>query len=237
MQDISRRHFVVAGLGLVAASCTRSERLMTARPRPLWPVSENRPHVDGQVMTLPPPDKSVAAPVGPIMAYPRDRWAKAMPIRKRLQAMGGIRRITVHHEGSTPVWFTDLASTAQRLEAIRASHLNRLNAGDIGYHLIVDRAGRVWQGRDLRYQGAHVRDHNANNIGIMVLGNFDLQRPTDVQLTTLRRTVGKLMHQYDLATQHVFTHQEFNVTSCPGKSLQNRMVALRRGDDLLIQTT
>lgn len=234
MQEISRRHFIVAGLGLVAAGCTQPERLVSARPRPLWPASQHRPDVGGQVVTLPQAvDSVVTQPMEPILAYSRDRWAKAKPIGKRLRAMGPIRRITVHHEGSTPVWFNDIGSTERRLEAIRISHLKRLSAGDIGYHLVIDRAGRIWQGRDLKYQGAHVRDHNANNIGIMVLGNFDLQRPTDVQLATLRGTVAKLLHQYRIAIKNVFTHQEFNITSCPGKGLQNRMVAMRRGGHLL----
>jgi len=144
-----------------------------------------------------------------------------------------VERMTVHHEGWTPVWFDDVQSTSKRLESIRRSHLKRFQAGDIGYHFVIDRAGRVWQGRDLRYQGAHVRDHNANNIGVMVLGNFDLQRPTKAQLSTLGFTLAQLMQRYRILSKHVVTHQELNVTSCPGKSLQSQVVAMRRSGQLV----
>ncbi len=146
--------------------------------------------------------------------------------------MRGVNRITIHHEGWTPVWFTDARSVSQRLESIRRSHLDRLGAGDIGYHLIIDRAGRVWQGRSMGYQGAHVRDHNAHNIGVMVMGNFDLQRPSDAQHAALHQTLVGLVRQYRIPSKHVFTHQEFNVTSCPGRSLQKHTNALRRSGKL-----
>ncbi len=143
--------------------------------------------------------------------------------------MRAVEHITIHHEGWTPVWFDDVRSTSQRIESIRVSHLRRLHAGDIGYHLVIDRAGRVWQGRDLRYQGAHVRDHNTENLGIMVLGNFDLQRPTQAQNDALRHTVSTFMRRYRVPLRQVFTHQELNVTSCPGKVLQRHVTVLRRG--------
>ena len=231
MVDLSRRQLIVSGLGLVAAGCSGSRLVTTPRPGPLWPTSQVRPHIDGRAVTML-PNEAAAKAVGPIMAYPRARWAKARPIQRRLRAMGRIQRITIHHEGWTPVWFNDLASTSRRLESIRTSHLKRLQAGDIGYHLIIDRAGQIWQGRDLQYQGAHVRDQNTNNVGVMVLGNFDLQRPTDLQLTTLHQTVTRLMHQYDIPVNQVFTHQEFNITSCPGKALQGKLVAMRRSGEL-----
>ncbi len=188
-------------------------------------------------IALPPP---VAAPrrppvrviTSPIRAIPRENWAKGSPISGRLNPMGAYRRITVHHEGWTDVWFSDQAKTAKRLESIRRSHLDRLRAGDIGYHFIIDRAGRLWEGRSLRYQGAHVRDHNANNIGVMVLGNFTRQRPTDVQMNTLGKTLKSLMKRYRVPVGRVYTHQELTPTSCPGKSLQRSMMALRSGQYL-----
>jgi N-acetyl-anhydromuramyl-L-alanine amidase AmpD len=146
----------------------------------------------------------------------------------RILPMGTVERITVHHEGSTEVTFADWVSTAQRLEMIRQSHLERLHAGDIGYHYVIDRAGNIWQGRDIAFQGAHVRDHNAGNVGVMVLGNFDVQRPTDAQLATLRTTVATLRQAYRVPLGRVYTHKELNPTECPGINLQGRMVAFRQ---------
>lgn len=163
-----------------------------------------------------------------IQAIPRAKWARSAPITAKLNPMNGVNRITIHHEGWTPVYFTDYATTAARLERVRQGHLSRLNAGDIGYHYIVDRAGRVWQGRDTRFQGAHVRSNNEHNLGVMCLGNFDQESPTDVQMAAMRDVVAKLMRQYRVPANRVLTHQEINPTACPGRVMQPRVVALRR---------
>jgi hypothetical protein len=151
-----------------------------------------------------------------------------------MDPMVAIHRLTVHHEGAPdPVWFTDAQQTAQRLDKIRRAHLQRMNAGDIGYHLVIDRAGRLWSGRPLKYQGAHVKDHNERNLGIMVLGNFELQEPTEAQLNTLTASLAGLMRRFNLGTERVHTHRELMPTVCPGKRLQPKIVALRRSPKLL----
>lgn len=144
--------------------------------------------------------------------------------------MGSIRRITVHHEGSTPVTFTDPAATIRRLEGIRRYHFRERGWGDIGYHYVIDRSGYIWAARDLSYQGAHVKDHNERNLGIMVLGNFDEQRPSVEQFNTLQRAVATFMRGYDVPLQRVYTHRELTPghTECPGRYLQQYMVKIRR---------
>jgi N-acetyl-anhydromuramyl-L-alanine amidase AmpD len=103
-----------------------------------------------------------------------------------------------------------------------------MRAGDIGYHFIIDRAGRIWEGRPLIYQGAHVKDENEHNLGIMTLGNFDRQSPTTAQLMTLQHMLAYLRHQYSVPVSKVYTHQELNPTACPGLHLQPRIVAMRK---------
>ncbi len=234
MKEISRRQFAIASIGLVAVGCTESRRIVHRRlPPPIDPPTRLRSY--DPPSTLPPrsqPQVQVPTATQPLKAIARSQWTTAKPIKARLRPLQSVKRITVHHEGWKPVWFDDVRTTAARLERIRKSHLERLHAGDIGYHLIIDRAGRVWQGRDLRYQGAHVRNHNVNNLGIMVLGNFELQRPTEVQQNALRHALLILMRHNRVPTNQVFTHQELNVTSCPGKALQAHMVSLRRNGRL-----
>jgi hypothetical protein len=84
----------------------------------------------------------------------------------------------------------------------------------------------------MRYQGAHVKDHNEHNIGVMVLGNFDEQKPTGAQLTTLRGTLVKLMGYYDVPVSRVHTHRELNPTTCPGDALQPQVNYLRSSGQL-----
>ncbi len=142
--------------------------------------------------------------------------------------MGRVSRMTVHHEGWKPVWFADQRSTAERLDLIRESHRGR-GWADIGYHYIIDRAGMVWEGRDIRYQGAHVRNQNEENLAIMLLGNFDLQRPSDAQYVKLIDTLRVLRYRHNVPVNRIYTHQELMPTACPGRALQPQMVSLRQG--------
>ena len=240
---LTRREMLLAGMSLVAAGCTQQSALIIDRPHTDWPsnVTRPRPTTGGVVVrprTYPPASRSTAAaipapaaaatPVATaLQAIPRSSWASKPPISARILPMTSVNRITCHHEGWTPVWFSDALTTKDRMETIRASHIQRMQAGDIGYHFVIDRAGRVWEGRPLLYQGAHVKNQNENNIGIMTLGNFDRQSPTTAQLMTLQHTLSYLRHQYKIPVGRVYTHQEFNPTACPGLNLQPRIVTMR----------
>jgi hypothetical protein len=234
--SVSRREFLVAGLGLAVAGCTEYAADWNDRPQPQWTSGPTTP--SGQRVHAPAPQPPVATPPAPAPApgglqiIPRAQWAKAAPIMPRINPMRGINRITVHHEGWTAVWFSDYASTAARIESDRRTHVSDRGWGDIGYHYIIDRAGRVWEGRNVAYQGAHVKANNENNLGIMLLGNFDYQEPTSAQQESLRRTVAAMMRQYRVPVSRVYTHQEIQPTRCPGQLLQPRFVAMRRNGHL-----
>jgi N-acetylmuramoyl-L-alanine amidase len=141
--------------------------------------------------------------------------------------MKGVSRITIHHEGHTPVWFTDERSTKARLEQVRSIHTRDRRWGDIGYHYIIDRAGRIIEGRSVAYQGAHVSKQNPHNIGVMLLGNFEKQSPSQAQLTALQSTLRHLMGRYKVPVNRVYTHRELGPTVCPGRNLQPRIASLR----------
>lgn len=113
------------------------------------------------------------------------------------------------------------------MELIRKWHLQR-GFGDIGYHYVVDRAGRIWEGRSLRFQGAHVRKNNERNLGVMVLGNFDKQQPSSAQIAVVNDLLPQLSRTYGVPTHRIYTHQELMPTTCPGSTLQAHMVNLRR---------
>ncbi len=111
-----------------------------------------------------------------------------------------------------------------------------MHAGDIGYHYVIDYSGRVWEGRPIEYQGAHAGNNDANkgNIGIVVFGNFDIQRPTQAQLSSLQTLTEQLMKQYDIPLSKVYTHCEIRkvcglgATDCPGKYLQAQVDLMRK---------
>jgi hypothetical protein len=120
---------------------------------------------------------------------------------------------------------------AARIERYRVGHRAR-GWGDIGYHLVIDRGGAVWQGRSVRWQGAHVKDHNEGNIGVLVMGNFEVQQPAPAQLDTLARVVADLRRIYRIPQGRVMTHREWAgaQTLCPGRSLQPAVERIRRDE-------
>lgn len=159
----------------------------------------------------------------------RGSWAKGEPIPARMNRMKPVRAITVHHDGMSAYTQTGYRDAAARLESIRRSHLRRSPEpfGDIGYHFAIDPAGRVWQGRPVTFQGAHVRRQNEGNLGIVLLGNYDKQRPNSAQRAALATFLAAQMRKYRVPVSRVRTHQEMAATACPGRNLQAFMVSVR----------
>jgi len=148
-----------------------------------------------------------------------------------MDRMTPISRITIHHDGMSPFTSTARSAATSRLESIRRAHLRRRPQpfGDIGYHYAIDPAGRVWAGRPVSWQGAHVRAQNQGNLGIVVLGNYDQQPLNSAQKQALLRFLGDRMNTYGIRSPRVATHQEMAATACPGESLQAFMVTARKG--------
>lgn len=164
----------------------------------------------------------------PGAVLPRGLWAKEPMDPARADLMNGVGRITIHHEGSPrPRTLTGLDETAELLDSIRKYHVHGLGWADLGYHYVIDRAGRVWEGRPITFQGAHVRDHNAHNIGVMVLGNFEIQRPSEKQVERLARFTRELRTRHGIAIEEVKSHREWAATACPGRHLQPQFAAMR----------
>ncbi|MEM0984204.1 MAG: peptidoglycan recognition family protein [Planctomycetota bacterium] len=155
-------------------------------------------------------------------AIDRREWARFGPNPRLADRMGRITRITIHHDGINAFTSTDTGDAARRLEQIRRAHVAR-GWADIGYHFAVDPAGRVWEGRPLDLQGAHVGGHNPGNLGIVVMGNYEIQRPTRASVQSLEALVRERMAYYDVDPRRVRTHREYKPTACPGRHLQREI--------------
>jgi hypothetical protein len=219
-------------LTLPQSGCETTPQAESRRPDPPWPRHEPHPAPQGRthmVQPAPPPTPALGArPWHELSILPRARWAETAPNPDRLQRMGRITRITVHHEGYERAQRQSLADTAARLRRIRAAHVRRMGAGDVGYHFLIDRDGRIWRGRPIRYRGAHVEDHNRGNVGVVVLGNFEKQRLNSAQRRNLRTLLEALRTRYDVPTERIDTHRELGATQCPGHHLQGFMERLRK---------
>ncbi|MEL7484002.1 MAG: peptidoglycan recognition family protein [Planctomycetota bacterium] len=219
---ISRRSLMLAGLGsaaTIAAGCTTGSapRRDADLPGPLWP-HDNRPAPQPAA-----PSASATMPLQRVRVVPRSNWTAAQPNRGEARPLNGVARITVHHDGMDPVPLRSPQEVADRLETIRRVHVENNGWADIGYHFAVDPQGRVWATRPLDLQGAHVKNENEHNMGILVLGNFEMQTPTPAAMTALDGLLVEAAMVNRVPLANIRTHREWNPTACPGASLQQHM--------------
>ena len=167
---------------------------------------------------------AAATPQGmPIVA--RAAWGARAPILARLdKAQGPYRRITVHHSAEpNPVELDGtLKTSCEAVRQIQNAHMNgaKTQYGDIGYHFVIDPYGRVFEARKLEWQGAHASgDHNQQNIGICMIGNFEKEKPTSAMLDTLEKTIESLQAAHKIPRSEIYLHSEFRDTECPGEHM------------------
>ncbi len=119
--------------------------------------------------------------------------------------------ITIHHEGNT-------YDTSRQLEHVRALYEFQTNSAalggsgldDLGYHLLIDTEGTVYEGRwsgndripvfgdpfdrsaPREVNGAHLPGFNAGNIGVVLLGDYTNTAPAEAVYQSLAFVVAGL---------------------------------------------
>jgi len=167
----------------------------------------------------------------------RTRWkARGIRARGRPQPMGRVTRITLHHTASKRLPGTTQSSNAHLMRTLQADHQDGRGWADLGYHYVIDRQGRVWQGRNIRWQGAHAGNGpaNRNNVGIALVGDFDRYAPSPSQRRSLKHLVRWLSARYDVSPTRIAGHRHVlkaftgGGTACPGRHLASYLGELRR---------
>jgi hypothetical protein len=76
--------------------------------------------------------------------------------------------------------------------------------------------------------GAHAKtpDNRFNEfgIGICLVGNFEVERPTPAQVRSLTRLVAYLMRTYQISPDRVLGHGDTKPTECPGRYMNVAMI-------------
>jgi hypothetical protein len=250
--SVARRTFVFLGALAFAGCATSQAQRLSRLPDPDWPPIPDPPagpaKGSGAVAAAPAPAPQGATgraaaveeacddgvcwlPGNPVpWALPRSMWTDGRPDTSDMERMLPVKYITIHHDGLTPFYGISAFESKARLELIRNGHRGK-GWADIGYHYVIDRSGRVWQGRDVtKWQGAHVKNRNEGNVGVLCMGNFCEQRPSAAQLVALNRAIAQLRTYYRVSNDNVFTHKEWPgaQTLCPGPNLQVQVAAMRK---------
>ncbi|WP_405818402.1 N-acetylmuramoyl-L-alanine amidase [Streptomyces sp. NBC_01390] len=171
-----------------------------------------------------------------------------------------VQTLTVHHtdDGSTD------PDPAAVVRAIYRNDTVGKGYGDIGYNFLIDRNGRVYEGRwsgtdgtpaedatGRMVTGAHVQGYNSGNLGIAMLGTFTTTPPTTAARTALVQLLADLAGRHALvptgkvlyrnpvsgvtrATAVISGHLGWADTDCPG-TIWSQLPAIRTEVDALIQ--
>lgn len=130
--------------------------------------------------------------------------------------MRAINLIVIHCSATKPT--QDIGA-----KEIREWHVKGNGWKDIGYHFVIRRNGVVEDGRPVEQVGAHVAGHNANSIGICMVGGIDAAGKPEANFTpeqwkALPRLLRVLKAQYPKATIH--GHNEYAAKACPSFDVQ-----------------
>ena len=186
------------------------------------------------------PGAASAAARRPVV-YTRAQWGADERLRDPAAlTYGAVKAAVVHHTVDANGYRS--SQVPALIRGIYAFHVNGRGWSDIGYNFLVDRFGRIWEGRyggtTRPVVGAHTADHNSWTTGMSVIGNHDTAGvPTAVTsaLTQLIAWKGQV-HEFDpldradigsLSVPAVLGHRDGGQTACPGRYLYAKLPTLR----------
>lgn len=135
--------------------------------------------------------------------------------------MRPLKEIIIHCSATPPDW-RGTQPLNFKVAEIRRWHVEDRGWSDIGYHYIIDRDGKIADGRPLDRVGAHVQGHNTGTVGICLLGGAGSSATdafednfTPEQDQALRALIARLQAQYPSITK-VTGHNQYAAKACPG---------------------
>jgi hypothetical protein len=159
------------------------------------------------------------------------RWAQ--------EYSNDVRLLVVHH---TAIKVTDDPRPPhERMRALYTYHADSRGWGDIGYHFVVDEEGQIYEGKagGKYVVGGHAYCSNVSTIGIALMGNFEVEQPTQAQVKSLQWLLYDLAREYkvDFSTavdyhgeklEQIVGHGALVSTACPGYYMNQVMTQVRR---------
>lgn len=228
MSELWTRRGLIITAALVAGGCsTRRKSGNDSPPTTTTSVVAPSEPPSAPIVQVPPPEpepKEIDLPAPPrpggYIIVPRSAWTKN-GVRSNNVSMDGVNRITVHHTGEHEglVGLPDM-EVVRRIENY---HRSPKPSGKgwcaIGYHYIIGRDGRIFEGRPAQYQGAHTLTANEHNLGISVVGDFMRRLPNDAQLAALSKFLDDQRAKYRVGKNRVYGHRDLHSSLCPGEQL------------------
>lgn len=215
-----------------------------------------------------PADRNVDAAAGPAAsADAATGWEPKPPVVSRArwgadeslgspwpETSGTLKAIYVHHTAGTNSYTS--GQSAAIVRGILAYHTRSRGWPDIGYQFLVDRYGRIFEGRREAQLhnpiGAQAGGYNTGTIGVSAMGSFQTATPPAALIRSLERVLAWKSFEYGVHPTHttrlrtgnvsstakappgtvvtvptILGHRDTNNTACPGARLHARLPALR----------
>src|ERR1035437_5781492 len=190
------------------------------------------------------PGAAAAATSKPTI-YTRAQWGADESLMTWTPSYGNIQVGFVHHTVDTNDYTA--AQVPAMIRGIYAYHSQTLGWGDIGYNFLIDRFGRIWEGRsggmDKPVIGGQTYGYNSVSMGVAAIGNFDLaplpQAVTDAfkQIFAWKFSLAGIpatgaspeLAPNGTPLQRVSGHRDAYATACPGQYLYAKLPEIRDG--------
>jgi hypothetical protein len=159
--------------------------------------------------------------------------------------------VVVHHTVTSNDYTQ--AEAASYIRAVYAYHTRSRGWSDIGYNLIVDRFGTVYEGRyggfDRGVVGAHTAGFNEGTTSVSLLGNYDVVQPPAAVVAAVARAGAWAAERWHFDPRSTVTlrsagsprfragtrvtvsrmpgHRDLGTTACPGRYAYADLPAIR----------
>ena len=158
----------------------------------------------------------------------------------------------VHHTDTSNDYTPDQVPGIIR--GIYAYHAQTLGWGDIGYNFLVDRFGRIWEGRyggmDKPVIGGQVYNYNQVSTGVSAIGTFTSAAVPQAMTDALKRILAWKLSLAGIPVtdaspvqapngvniQRISGHRDVGGTTCPGDSMYARLPEIRAGAAAVMAT-
>ena len=205
-------------------------------------------------------DVAEAAQAQPTI-YTRAQWGADERLRSRNPGCGTpsygstIKLGYIHHTDTANGYSSSAVPSIIR--SIYAYHVESNGWCDIGYNFLVDRFGRIWEGRyggiTKPVIGAHTGGFNTDTFGVSLIGNYTSTAPSSATVTAVERLFAWKLGSYyrnplgkatttagsfsgsrfatgsSVTFNVVSGHRDADTTTCPGTAAYSKLGTIRTG--------
>lgn len=170
----------------------------------------------------------------------RAQWGADESIMTWTPQVGRVNGAVVHHTAGSNNYTA--AQVPSIIRGIYTYHAQSRGWGDIGYNFLVDKFGRIWEGRaggvERAIVGAHAAGVNSHTFGLSLMGNYDQASVPAAAMDAMSRLLAWKLSLHGVRANGtasidgrtlpaVVGHRDVGQTACPGANLYPRLGELR----------